>query len=207
MSITKSLTEDSGSDNKSDQHMVIFDAEAAGRSKRVCGDCQLCCKLLPVKTIDKIGFTRCQHQRVGKGCSVYGKSAMPFECGLWSCNWLTGIGTEGMHRPDRCHYVIDPMPDMIGRLLNGVTRDVMVVQVWVDPAYPDAHRDPALRAYIAQRAERDNMPTLCRIGPGKCLLLVAPCMSENGEWIEHLAGYTQGEENRLVNKLRKAAGQ
>jgi hypothetical protein len=185
-----------------DQPLVLYDAEAAARSKRVCGDCQLCCKLLPVRAIDKAGFTRCQHQRVNKGCGVYhDPRAMPFECSLWSCNWLTGMGTEGMRRPDRAHYVIDPMPDMIRREVNGVGEEIMVVQVWVDPAFPDAQRDPALRTYIAQRAERDNMPTLLRLGPEKALLVVAPSMTTDGQWHEQFSGYTEGYENRFVNML------
>jgi hypothetical protein len=184
------------------QEIVIFDAAAAEKSGRACGTCQLCCKLLPVRAIDKGGFTRCKHQRVGKGCGVYhDRTAMPFECGLWSCNWLTGIGTEGMRRPDRCHYVIDPMPDMIRAEQDGGAREIMVVQVWTDPAYPDVHRDPALRAYIVRRAERDNMPALIRLGPDDGLLLVAPCLTTDGQWHEHRAPYTQGYENRFVNML------
>lgn len=60
-----------------------------------------------------------------------------------------------MSRPDRTHYVIDVMPDFITLVYDetGALTNVEVVQIWVDPSYPDAHRDPALRAYIERRGE------------------------------------------------------
>ena len=44
---------------------------------RRCGDCQLCCKLLPVRELSKGASERCRHQRVGKGCTVYRQPGMP----------------------------------------------------------------------------------------------------------------------------------
>ena len=38
---------------------------------RQCGDCQLCCKLLPVKSLAKLAGDRCSHQKHHKGCDVY----------------------------------------------------------------------------------------------------------------------------------------
>jgi hypothetical protein len=31
------------------------------------------------------------------------------------------------------------------------------------PAFPDAHRDPALRRYLEQRAEKDHMAALIQV--------------------------------------------
>lgn len=38
---------------------------------RVCGDCQLCCLLMPVEEMGKKASVRCKYQRAGKGCSIY----------------------------------------------------------------------------------------------------------------------------------------
>lgn len=163
-----------------DKGIVMFDAEARAKSGRACGDCQLCCKLVPVASLDKAAGTRCQHQRVGKGCAVYHHAPMPIECDIWSCKWLLGGDTAGMQRPDRVHYVIDAMPDMIAY----DEQECMVAQVWVDPAFPLAHRDPGLRAYVALIAKRDKMPTLIRYGSSDAFLLVAPCLASDQQWHE-----------------------
>ena len=114
---------------------------------RQCGDCQLCCKLLPVKSLAKLAGQRCSHQRHHKGCAVYKQlGRVSPECKLWNCRWLVEDDTEGLSRPDRSHYVIDLMPDFVTLRddATGQANHVQVVQIWVDPKHPDAHRDPAL---------------------------------------------------------------
>jgi hypothetical protein len=101
---------------------------------------------------------------------------------LWSCAWLTGEAKEA-RRPDRCGYVIDIMPDFVSVTNDGVSADVLVTQVWVDPKRPLAHRDPTLRAYI----ERTQRPAVVRYGnaPGnKFVFLVPPSLVKTEEWIE-----------------------
>ncbi len=82
---------------------------------RKCGDCSLCCKLLPMPELAKPANKRCKHQRYGKGCAIYARR--PDSCRTWSCRWLLGEGTDDLPRPDRSHYVIDPMPDFV-RMVN-----------------------------------------------------------------------------------------
>ena len=43
------------------------------------------------------------------------------------------------------------MPDFVTLGEPGRETPIEVVQIWVDPNYPDAHRDPALRAYVERR--------------------------------------------------------
>jgi len=103
---------------------------------------------------------RCRHQFSG-GCRVHGKPLdFPLACHLWACHWLTHESTGKLQRPDRSHYVIDPMPDEVtvrdehtGKMVTG-----HALQVWVDPHYPDAWKDPALLAYVTEL----NMPMLVR---------------------------------------------
>src|SRR5580765_5282061 len=109
--------------------LTIFKAD----TDRACGDCQLCCKLLPMPELDKPANTRCQHQKFKTGCAIY--TRRPRGCMYWSCRWLLGVDTADVPRPDRAHYVIDPTPDFI-RMIDNTTGELQanieVVQVWID---------------------------------------------------------------------------
>jgi hypothetical protein len=150
---------------------------------RRCGGCTLCCKLLPTKEINKPANTRCPHQRYGKGCAIYERR--PLSCKTWSCRWLVNNDTGDQSRPDRSHVVIDIMPDYVTIRPNdgGPSTNIEVVQIWCDPNYPDAHRDPAIRAYIARRGE-EGIATLVRWDNRKGLTIFPPAMSSDGEWHE-----------------------
>lgn len=175
---------------------------------RSCGDCQLCCKLVPVRELNKIAGQRCQHQRVGKGCTVYQRPAMPLSCRLWSCAWLKQPGdTAAMSRPDRAHYVVDIMPDFVTAQdhATGKTTNITVVQVWVDPNYPDAHRDPALRAYLDRRARERGEMALIRYSDTDAFVLMPPSMTASGEWHEHRSTQN-GTKEHTVDQILQATG-
>jgi hypothetical protein len=153
----------------------------------------LCCKLLPVNEgllvngIDRPGSfhkpagQRCKHQ-CAAGCRVYNKRQMPMSCRLWNCMWITGQLPRDLRRPDRVHYVVDVAPDYVTRQdeTTGATMDIPVVQIWCDPGYPDAHRDPALRAWL--NAERRC--ALIRFDSSNAILLVPPSVNADGTWYE-----------------------
>lgn len=151
---------------------------------RECGDCQLCCKLIPVPEIGKLASERCKHQRHGKGCMIY--AARPRSCRVWSCKWLLNDDMADMPRPDRCHYVIDVMPDYLTVCdnLTGAKTDWRVEQIWVDQNYPDAHRDPKLRAYLERRA-KDGIVGLVRWDNKRGMALIPPSLTDGDKWIEH----------------------
>ena len=153
--------------------------------RRQCGEFQLCCKLLPVPPLGKGAGQACSFQKFRKGCAVYHTARMPIECGLWNCRWLVNDDAADLSRPDRSHYVIDLMPDFI-TLQNGETGEadnIQVVQIWVDPSYPDAHRDPALRQWIFRRAQ-DGIAALIRFDARRAITIFAPPFDANGEWHE-----------------------
>jgi Fe-S-cluster containining protein len=193
---------------------VAMKIQIANESQRRCGDCQLCCKLLPmtietrdqsheavaamvdagiarlsdfagmIEEFDKPAGVRCPHQRHGKGCSVYAKR--PFGCRMWHCRWVQNDDTAELSRPDRSHYVLDSMPDYIEVVDNntGKRHQAPVIQVWVDPDYPDAHRDPKLRTFLARAAENPPHPlAMIRLGPGRAFTLWAPFFTK-GDWWE-----------------------
>lgn len=190
---------------------------------RRCGDCQLCCKLLPLRSrdsdatakamedagmvapgyfagaepeFDKPANTRCKHQRHGKGCAIYARR--PLSCQLWSCRWLSESDTADQHRPDHSHVVIDAVPDFVTLQdnLTGKLRNCEVIQLWVDPAYPDAHREPAIRAYAARQAEHGAM-LLVRHGSFDAFLLVPPSIASDDQWHE-VHGVTGLPEDRWL---------
>lgn len=172
--------------------------------ERQCGSCTLCCRLLPTKEINKPANTRCEHQRHGKGCAIYTKR--PFSCRVWSCRWLLNDDTADLSRPDRSHYVIDVIPDYVTAVQeDGTRQDVPVLQIWVDPKYPDAHRDPALRAYIARRGENERLAALIRYNSSDAFLLCPPALSSDGQWHQQ-GGNMEQREHSLAETLSKFGG-
>lgn len=158
---------------------------------RQCGDCQLCCKLLPVREISKLANTRCQHQRHGKGCGVYNRPAMPPSCKLWNCRWLTEDRTQNLRRPDRSGYVVDIMPDFV-TMRNDETGEkttLPVLQIWVDPTRPDAWRkDRDLWDYMARLGAEEGMCALIRNGSEAAIFIAPPAVNADGTWFEHGSG-------------------
>jgi hypothetical protein len=151
---------------------------------------------VPVAELNKPANTRCRFLRVGKGCRVYQSEHYPGSCAAWACAWLK----EGadLPRPDRAHYVVDSFLDFIEleHPIFGRAR-IDVVQVWVDPRHPNAHRDPALRAYLADRAARFEQAALVRFDERRAITLFAPSMTSTGEWVEHEGGCV-GEQHSVA---------
>jgi hypothetical protein len=167
---------------------------------RHCGDCQLCCRLLPTKEIGKRANTKCAHQ-CRKGCAIYSKR--PISCRAWSCQWLLGFDVG--QRPDRSHLVIDPVPDYVDVVDNatGARKPLAVVQVWIDPAYPDAHRDPAFRRWLDQR----RSPALIRYGSEQGFVLAPPSANANGVWYESPRKPFELAEHSLWQTLEEVGDQ
>jgi hypothetical protein len=169
---------------------------------RQCGGCTLCCKLTPVKELEKAANTRCEHQRSGKGCAIYEKR--PRSCALWNCQWLGNPEeTAALSRPDRAHYVIDILPDFVTlrRNDNGETMDIPVWQVWVDPKFPDAHREPAFRAWVMKQGER-GYATLIRYGERDGFTIFPPNMATDGQWHEEGTAQSFTREKSLIDMVR-----
>lgn len=165
---------------------------------RKCGDCQLCCRLLPTEEIDKPANTRCAHQRTGKGCSIY--EHRPLSCKLWSCRWLLGDDTADQPRPDRLGIVLDMMPDVI-RITNdtdGTEQTLPVIVAWIDPANRDAWRSPAFRRYV----QRQTVPVLIRYGSREGGgVLFPPAVTGR----DHIAWQSSNVSDNMPRTLREKA--
>ena len=167
--------------------------ERANRTyARSCGECNLCCKLLPVKGLHESNKW-CQHAVKGKGCAIY--ADRPGACRAWACMWLSESETSdrwGLRRPDKCHFVIDEGADVIG--ING--EQVATMQVWVDPGYPTAWRaDPGLKRLIEDFAKQ-GVATMLRYGDIRGRVVLAPPL---GNWEERESEYRR-EETTLAEK-------
>jgi hypothetical protein len=158
---------------------------AARVYSRACGECNLCCKLLPVANLHASN-TWCQHAVKGKGCGIY--PARPTECRAWACFWLADANVAdhfGLRRPDQTHYVIDEAADIVG--VRG--KQMPCLQVWVDPGYPNAWRsDEALRRFI-HHAAITGVVTLIRYGDVRARVVLAPPL--NPVWEEIESQYTR----------------
>lgn len=90
---------------------AIVPGKVAGRS---CGACSLCCTVLRVDALHKLGGVRCVHQRAEGGCGIY--AARPSICRAYRCLWLRGSLREE-DRPDRLGAVLDLVTEGLQTLL------------------------------------------------------------------------------------------
>lgn len=165
---------------------TTFTINFESATNRRCGSCTLCCKLLPVPPLNKPANQRCVHQS-SKGCRVYHRldKGFPHECGLWSCQWLIEADTSSLHRPDRAGYVIDHMPDavLIQDHEGGEKRQVMVIQIWADPARRDAWmNDQAFKDWLEDRAKRDHTAAIVRYNSRDAVVVFPPAISSDRKW-------------------------
>lgn len=178
---------------------LTVDSKAKPTGRR-CGDCQLCCKLTPVKELNKGANTRCQYQRVGKGCTIY--PHRPNSCRVWHCQWLVDPDAADLRRPDHSHYVVDVLPDYVTlKYDNGREPMIIpVIQIWVDPKFPDAHRDPALRALVMKNGE-NGVAAIIRYGERDGFVLFPPNMASDGQWHEEGSRADFTREKSLVDMV------
>jgi hypothetical protein len=95
--------------------------------------------------------------------------------------WLTDReDAADLKRPDGVHYVIDTVPDVVR--VDGV--DVGAVQVWVDPAYPDAHEDEALRDFLDHWGREASMVAIIRYSHDSGFVLFPPSLTRGRGWIK-----------------------
>jgi hypothetical protein len=88
-----------------DQASPRSDPAGGEGAERRCGDCSLCCTVLRVDALSKLGGRNCVHQDAdGPGCAIH--EERPQICRAYHCLWLQG-GLELDERPDRLGAVID----------------------------------------------------------------------------------------------------
>jgi hypothetical protein len=145
--------------------------------KKECGDCQLCCELVPVEEIGKKAGHKCGFQEEGVGCSIY--INRPISCRFWDCGWLVMDEAKGLKRPDQSHYVIHPESDTVTMDNDGVRHTLVVMVIWIDPKFPDAHEDPKLRYLL----NKNKIIAKLNYDSVRAKLLVPPSVNDEKKWI------------------------
>jgi Fe-S-cluster containining protein len=118
------------------------------KPQRPCGDCALCCKILPIDTFDgeddgKPAGQWCHHWSKQTGCSIYEER---YEvCHIFHCFWALGLIPEELK------------PNKTKTVLAMYKEEVLIV--YCDPAYPDAW-------------EKGNMGTFLMNWPEKFVLQI-----------------------------------
>lgn len=156
---------------------------------RRCGACSLCCTVLRVDALRKLGGAHCIHQDIaGPGCAIH--ATRPGICRAYRCLWLGG-GLEDDDRPDRLGAVLD------------VVSDGATVRLEIREAAPGRFdASPRLRAIAEQY--RVSMPV--RVSdvaevrdPDRPFRVLLPGGEEHrvtGEWTEVL------RDDRIVGRRR-----
>jgi len=174
---------------------------------RKCGDCQLCCKLMPVadfQLIKKAGV-RCQYQKHGVGCKLHGRRNMPASCRIWNCRWLANTDTHDLPRPDRAHYVIDPMPDFVTIRDNdtGNEVEIQIIQIWLEPGYFKALDTDSFRTYL----NRQGIAALVRLDERRSYVIAPPSMSGRDHWIQTEVGTApEGTTPHTIRQIAEKLG-
>lgn len=150
-------------------------------SARACGECSLCCTVLRVDELEKLGGVPCRALRAaeaGGGCGIHARR--PKICRAYRCLWLQG-GLEAGDRPDR-----------LGAVLDVVTVGT-TTQLEINEARPGAWERSARLREIAER-HRAAMPVrILDVGdvldpdrPYRVLLPDGREQHVRGEWITEL---------------------
>lgn len=103
---------------------------------RPCGECNVCCTVLGVESIDKPEQQACTHATLN-GCTIY--ATRPPECAAFRCYWKLGI------------LPVELRPDIVG----GMVTKYMDRLLTVYETRPGAALDGALGEYIRQRARKE----------------------------------------------------
>jgi hypothetical protein len=159
---------------------------------RSCGECTLCCTLLRVDELSKLGGSPCRQLRAAPGppgCGIH--TTRPRICRAYACLWLAGGLDEG-DRPDRLGAVLDVATE------GGVTR--LRVHEATPGAFAGSER---LREVVA--GYRESMPVrisdVSRAGdPEAPVRELGPAGTElriEGEWVVRLAGARELSRRRL----------
>jgi hypothetical protein len=129
------------------------------QAQQTCGECTLCCRLVPVVELGLKAFQGCPHERnvpftATPGCAIY--STRPHACRIWNCQFLIE-GWADEYRPSRCGVVVDTLPDLIRIVPPGtpehLRKEIPAVQMWVAPGFEDAYqRQPVLALVLASIA-------------------------------------------------------
>lgn len=115
-------------------------------SRRPCGECTLCCKLIGIKKCDDGSFadfpfdkpagTFCKHCHTGSGCAIFGAAQFPNVCRTYLCLWKAPDFLPDSFRPDKvnaiCHFDQIKGQDVVRVIIDRSKPVSAVFSHWVD---------------------------------------------------------------------------
>ena len=107
---------------------------------RACEGCTLCCKLLPVRALEKPAFKWCTHCSPSVGCNIY--ADRPGQCAAFKCVFLLDLDLPEEWRPSKSKLVLAVEPSGGG------------LEVYVEPGRPHAWREEPYVSGLRQVALR-----------------------------------------------------
>ncbi len=152
-------------------------APGVSENGRLCGACDLCCRVLRVDALAKRGGRACVHQvGNGGGCGIH--AGRPRICRAYECLWLGG-GLEEADRPDRLGAVIDIVreegaPYLAIRQQRGGTFETSARLQAIADRFRETLPVRVTRAEDAENADR----------PYRVLLAAGVEQRIAGEWVE-----------------------
>ncbi len=78
---------------------------------KTCGECTLCCELLPIGEINKSPNTLCKDCTLNKGCNIYNNR--PESCKNFNCSYLTSDDMGESLKPNICNIIFEVVTDTI----------------------------------------------------------------------------------------------
>jgi hypothetical protein len=105
-------------------------------SRRNCGKCNLCCKLLAIPELTKSDNVWCEHCEIGRGCNIY--ASRPQVCRSFDCRYIVDPTLSDEWNPAEAHFLLRAYENKL------------IVQV--DPKRPDAWKKKLYHAGLRQHA-------------------------------------------------------
>ncbi len=96
---------------------------------KVCGTCNLCCKVPAIKALQKPAGQWCIHTAPGRGCAIHGNH--PAECKIFRCGWLDVDALDDSWKPEVAKFILR------------IDNDGKSIHLAVDLGHPEAWRKPA----------------------------------------------------------------
>lgn len=130
---------------------------SAGPTKRECGNCSLCCKVMAIEELAKRAGSWCSRCSPGQGCRTY--QDRPRECQDFSCLWLIDPRFGEHWKPNRSKIVLTTSADGL--------------EVRCDPGFPDAwHKEPFRTEIcnLARAGEAHEVSVLVIVGERMTLI-------------------------------------
>jgi len=89
--------------------------------KKECGECTMCCELLPIPELQKPESILCGFCKINKGCSVY--KNRPNSCKEFNCVYIQDEDVDLELRPDNSKVMFEKVTDTLYLALE-LPRDI-----------------------------------------------------------------------------------